>query len=43
MEKGDSSAVVKLQSAIKFNGGGSTFLLFNKLDFWLIKFDAFIR
>jgi Fe-Mn family superoxide dismutase len=43
MEKGDSSAVVKLQSAIKFNGGGSTFFLFNKLDFCLVKFDAFIR
>jgi Fe-Mn family superoxide dismutase len=43
MEKGDSSAVVKLQSAIKFNGGGSTFFLSDILDFWLIKFDAFIR
>ncbi len=31
--KGDSASVVKLQSAIKFNGGGSLFLLLY-LDEW---------
>ncbi|WRX11779.1 Manganese/iron superoxide dismutase [Theobroma cacao] len=29
IQKGDSSTVVKLQSAIKFNGGGISFLFFS--------------
>jgi len=33
MEKGDSSVVVKLQSAIKFNGGGFLFLIFFDIKF----------
>lgn len=37
MSKGDASSVVKLQSALKFNGGGSDFQLPGSLGIvWLI-------
>lgn len=39
INKGDTTSVVKLQSAIKFNGGGFSFC---SLFFWFSNYDAYL-